>query len=149
MYEMVFGDGQSGLAILGALGFTKVSDVGRYRSCWIERDEDGALRAAVYTRNGGGNRECWADQSEVPDGEQCACTGCIQTRVLPMHQGYLFDRDDEFDSTYCTNYFSLPDDLAERIERMVKDGGAEVQAPVDMSERWQEAIKAIGAGPAE
>lgn len=56
MYELVFDDGEKGLPLLAVLGFKKASDVGRYRSAWLEKDDKGIVRIAVYTRNGGGNR---------------------------------------------------------------------------------------------
>lgn len=142
MYEMVFADGEQGLPLLGALGFKSVGDVGRYRSSWIERGEDGKPRIAVYTRNGGGNRDHWGDEKEA--GEECHCTGCTISVHLPKHPLYLFDRDDDFDYTYCTVYFSIPDKLKAVLDRSDKDWEKKIQDAVDMSDVWQKAIDNIG-----
>lgn len=53
LYNMVCGQNGAAGAILATLGLT-TSDVGRFRDCFISEGE-----IAVYTRNGGGNRECW------------------------------------------------------------------------------------------
>ena len=68
MYAMVLGDSnlpnRSGF-LLGILGNP---DVGRFRDAWLEKDAQGVPQIAVYTRNGGGNRECW-HESEPTWGE--------------------------------------------------------------------------------
>ena len=53
LYNMLFGSNPLSTVLLGTLGLTK-QDVGRFRDCFIS---DGKI--AVYTRNGGGNRECF------------------------------------------------------------------------------------------
>lgn len=204
LYNLLSGRGASGNALVAVLG---IEDVGRYRDAWIERGDDGKLRIAVYTRNGGGNRECWhADDPEWgdeaceheafeaeedereryvvndnnpaqgvhlmgagPNGETmseretgrkvmvtryrclkpgtsaCACVGCTQEYRLPAHPLYLFDQDDDFDCTYCTNYFSLPAEFEAAVEAAAGDdvGGAR-----NMSEWWQTAIDALAAAHA-
>lgn len=142
LYEMVFADGEEGLPLLGALGFKSVSDVGRYRSSWIEKGEDGIPRIAVYTRNGGGNRECWKD--DLKDGEECHCVGCTIEHDLPKHPQYLFDQDDEFDCTYATIYFSIPDNLKKMLDEADSDWVNKVQDEVNMSETWKKVIDSIG-----
>ncbi|MBG0738826.1 hypothetical protein IV500_05250 [Paeniglutamicibacter antarcticus] len=75
-------------------------NLGRHRGTSLERDDDtGEPVIVVYTRNGGGNRECWQDDC---DGQ---CTGCIQTDAIPALPTYLRDEDDEGDRTYANNYF--------------------------------------------
>ena len=128
MYEMVFGDGDAGIGWLGALGFSHTTDVGRYRSAWLEQPVGEEPRIAVYTRNGGGNRD---EYSSV-------------FAELAQHEHYLSDRDDEFDSTYATIYFSLPTILIEEMDEAVPDWRERVQPQVDTSARWGAAIDAIG-----
>lgn len=53
LYNALFGMNQMSDVLLAALGLTR-ADVGRFRDCYIQND-----RIAVYTRNGGGNRDCW------------------------------------------------------------------------------------------
>jgi hypothetical protein len=140
MYGLVFGgEGPKtrGDVLLAVLGFESYGDVGRYRDSWVEKDPDGEPVIAVYTRNGGGNRECWADGEDEP----CAgdCTGCIATVRLPAHPMYLRDRDDDFDSTYATFYFRAPEEYRDQLAEVAQD-------PVNMSEVWLKAIDAIGGG---
>lgn len=200
LYEMIFQDGRDGLPLLAALGFKTVGDVGRYRSSWIEKADDN-FRVAIYTRNGGGNRECWCWDSaahddhvhierrtnvwsqgyidehgdeyhvkvlrpatnkdrrdpdgffvverdvqicDVRDSAECSCVGCLIEHRLPQHPGYLFDQDDDFDSTYATIYFAVPEGpLLDAIKQAEAEG---VEFPVvDMSERWTSVIDALKA----
>lgn len=140
MYHLVFGgDGarDRGAVLLGLLGFETLGDVGRYRDAWVERDPNGKPIIAIYTRNGGGNRQCTAEALELD--EQCdgTCTGCVATHKLPAHPLYVRDQDDSFDSTYATFYFFPPDEWVEPLTQVASD-------PVDTDQRWQDAIAAIG-----
>jgi hypothetical protein len=53
LYNIMFEQNPKGDVILATLGLTR-QDVGRFRDCFVA---DGKI--AVYTRNGGGNRDCW------------------------------------------------------------------------------------------
>ena len=128
MYAMIFGENEASDAILATLGLTR-GDVGRFRDVFIT---DGKI--AVYTRNGGGNRECWEDSKE---GTECHCPGCTICDILPRHPMYLSDADDDFDSTYATVYFRFPPEYAEELRRL--DSGEKF----DPSQRWLDAIEAL------
>jgi hypothetical protein len=97
MYNAMFGDGERGYPLLSMLGFEKPSDLGRYRDGWLEDDGDGGYRIAIYTRNGGNNRE-----EHMPD--------------LSGHPYYISDKDDSLDNTYATIYFRLPPMLLEVVK---------------------------------
>ncbi len=134
MYDLVAGDGgqrDRGAILLAVLGNP---NVGRFRDAWVEKGEAGEPVIAIYTRNGGGNRQCYCD-----DGEHelsGPCTGVIASELLPAHPLYLRDVDDSFDSTYATFYFRTPDEY--------RDALAEVaQEPVDTDARWQQMIAAL------
>jgi len=165
MYNMIFEENSKGKLILAALGLT-TADLGRYRDCHISKG-----RIAVYTRNGGGNRDCWCTYNrkfgrigckhhivieeeldrfyveekfadnfpvkysvyritsigkeqlvskgnmvqneyyfcDAPASIECACPGCIISYRLPKHPNYISDKDDGFDETYATIYFSIPE----------------------------------------
>lgn len=102
MYNMLFGVNPLSGILLGLLNLDTRS-VGRFRDAFVANGE-----IAIYTRNGGGNREHYDDQDP---GLDCGCTGCIITYNLPTHPNYLRDEDDSFDSTYATVYFSIPDEM--------------------------------------
>lgn len=140
MYHLVFGGEaakERGEILLAILGFDNFGAVGRYRDAWVERGADGEPIIAIYTRNGAGNRECWRE--DEPGSCDGTCTGCIAEEVLPRHPHYLRDQDDEFDGTYATFYFSVPEQWVEPLAEVAGD-------PVDTSKRWQDAIAAIGGG---
>lgn len=123
MYNMIFpiNPDRCG-AILGLLGFAKPDEVGRFRDAWVEKDSDGKTPIfAVYTRNGGGNRE---DQAEAI------------TR-MQEHPLYLRDADDEFDYTYATFYFRTPEGILEDVDPN------DLQDHVDTSQRWLDALDAM------
>lgn len=193
MYGLVFGDAdrpdRAGflLAVLGS------PEVGRLRDVWLEKTSDDRIEIAVYTRNGGGNRDCWHNEDPswgepgckhetfhrektvwLNDGEgepklewrvgrkwprrteyltgefeeedsykclapgsiECGCVGCIAQYRLPTHPLYIRDQDDDFDSTYATFYFKVPDEFLEMLTPLAGDH-------IDTSKRWADAIDAI------
>jgi hypothetical protein len=137
MYEMVFQDPNRERRAAVLLAILGNPDVGRLRDAWVEKGERGPV-IAVYTRNGGGNRDHYGDG---PAGIGCDCTGCIATYQLPAHSQYIRDADDEFDATYATFYFWPPED------RKVLDLLTAVAVdPVDTSQRWKQVIDAIQDG---
>lgn len=137
MFDLVFGSNPNVKQFVD----TVIGNTGRYRSAWIEKGQDGLPILAVYTRNGGGNREHW-DKDKEP-GDQCDCTGCIATYRLPKHRLYISDSDDEFDSTYATFYFHLPEELLRQLDTANPGWRERVQAHVNMSERWLEVIESL------
>jgi hypothetical protein len=139
MYNMVFGSegpAKRGRILLAMLGFQSFTDVGRYRDAWVETSEDGPL-IAIYTRNGGGNREsCREPDGVFHDSVGCSCPACVANHVMPAHPGWVTGRDDEFDCTYRTEYFSAPAEYLELLASVASD-------PVDTSERWHAAIASL------
>jgi hypothetical protein len=193
LYELAFSDpGRPDRArvLLAVLGNP---EMGRFRDAWLEKTNDGPLEVAVYTRNGGGNRECWHDsdptwgepgckhetfhreksvwlndgegepqpewrvgrqwprrteyltgefEEEVsykclaPDSIECDCVGCIAQYRLPTHPLYIRDKDDNFDCTYATFYFKVPDEFVEALEPLAG-------THIDTSKRWADTIAAI------
>lgn len=140
MYDMALGDGyQAKRAEL----FMEVplnmltSDLGRYRDCWLEVDENDILRVAVYARIGGNNRASY--QANIDH--------------VRTHPGYMFDKDDGFDSTYATFYFRFPTEVPphllaqpeagynqENWESALEVMRANATPPVDTDKRWKDAI---------
>jgi hypothetical protein len=115
MYNLMFGRNPYAAVVLATLGLTP-GDVGRFRDAFVANGE-----IAVYTRNGGGNREAY---QEVID-------------KLAESPYYLRDEDDDFDCTYCTIYFSFPPDYAEGLAAM--DAGV----PFDPDARWHALFEAL------
>ncbi len=131
MYGLMFGQNPASDAILATLGLRQ-EDVGRFRDCFVCKGE-----IAVYTRNGGGNRECSGGQSDVDRDGDCVCVGCQMQNVIPKHSNYLRDEDDSFDSTYATIYYSFPTEFAEELKQL--DNGEAFEP----SKRWLDAIASV------
>lgn len=117
LYNMIFGTNPLSDAVLATLGLTR-GDCGRFRDCFVANGE-----IAVYTRNGGGNREQYQETIDE----------------LAKHPCYLRDEDDDFDRTYATIYFSFPKEYAEAL-KMVDSG-----VKFNPSKKWLDAIEAIKA----
>ena len=138
MYAMIFGESQHADTLLALLG-TKKSDFYRYRDCYLTDKR----QIAVYTRGGGGNRACGCDDATpeertvefAGDRHSPGCVRPIQASNR-KHPCYLFDEDDDFDSTYATFYFRLPDEA---------DRGAlaDVMPELSREERWSDFLGAL------
>lgn len=120
---MVHGMNPLSGALLATLGIDP-ANVSRFRDCFLARQEGGALEIHVYTRMGGGNRghEHWAEKDDPlqqVDGVGCPCTSCRMEFGLSSHPNYLRDFDSDFDSTYATYVFSIPEAFREDLEQLV------------------------------
>jgi len=59
MYNIIFGTHAEADVLLAIIGRTR-EDFGRFRDAYVA-EEGGEPVIAVYTRNGGGNRDCWCE----------------------------------------------------------------------------------------
>ena len=89
LYNMINGVNPATFFILPMLGEKHPDNYPRFRDCFVDNNE-----IHVYTRVGGGNRNCEFGEEE-----------------LQQHPNYLRDFDDEYDSTYATYVFSIPDEF--------------------------------------
>lgn len=96
LYNMLFGKNPDTSTILSCLGL-KESDIERFRDCHIDGKNG---RIIILTRTGGGNREAYPNTA------------------LVQHPLYLYDKDDDFDSTYARYYFSLPEPREEDLHEL-------------------------------
>lgn len=96
LYNALFGSNPSASALLKMAGLTE-DDIPRYRDCYAE---DGKI--IVYTRTGGGNRECYNDTAQT-----CKEYGCyhVSNAELSARPNHLSNYDDDFDCTYA--YFEF------------------------------------------
>jgi len=97
--EIINGIDPATIFILPMLGEKHPSEYPRFRDCFVEDDE-----IHVFTRVGGGNRNCGYGEEELRE-----------------HPNYLREFDDDFDDTYATYVFSVPDEFKEDFE-LVKMG---------------------------
>lgn len=85
--------------------------------------EDGVIYAALHTRQGGGNRECYCDGSDEFHEDGCLA---LNNEILVDHPNYIFDYDDSFDYTYATFVYRTEltaDDLATIKAQVVEANG--------------------------
>jgi hypothetical protein len=131
---MMHGVDQNAPLLMSILGLDVEggTPTGRFRD--IHVNEDGS-RIVLLTRNGGGNREHWDFSYENPEGEGCACPGCIQSYVLPKHPNYVRDWDDDFDSTFAHTEFSVPEEYL-AITRSIATG----EPPATLLEKTEAAF---------
>lgn len=135
MYNMLFGKNPLSDVFLAVLNLTE-QDCGRFRDAFVANGE-----IAIYTRNGGGNREHYSyDEPPVPAGLTCECTGCVIEHHLPLHPYYLRDEDDDFDCTYATVYFAIPDPAVAMLAAF--DSG-----DFDPSDRWGVMLDTLKQNP--
>lgn len=84
---------------------------GRFRDIWVG---EGGGTIILFTRNGGGNRECWCESVVNPAEGQPPQhkPGCLAQAIetLREHPQYMDDWDDESDATYAHFQFRVPDE---------------------------------------
>lgn len=79
--------------VLKAIGLTE-QDIPRFRGAGIDNG-----KICVHTRTGGGNREGYEEENDQ----------------LTLNPFYLYDEDDDFDSTYANFWFKIPEDLEKEL----------------------------------
>jgi len=137
LYNLMHGMHPLAGILLGVAGLDHRT-LGRFRDCYLGRSESGELEIHVFTRNGGGNREHFRDG---PAGMECGCYGCVITHHAPKMPGYVRDFDDEFDSTYATIVFSIPEKVRPALEGLVQERPDSV--PASHQERFEAFMKKI------
>ena len=135
LYNMMFGNSPLAGITLGALNLTP-NDVPRFRDAYFEADED---RLVIYTRTGGGNREYYG----APDGYDNEEYEGPFNLDLEAHPNYLFDEDDDFDSTYAYFYFSIPESFAPIFETFKSLGAGQDLNP---TEKFAKMIEDLESG---
>lgn len=113
MYNMLFGKNPDSNIILKMIGLTE-GDCGRFRDCYIERDN-----ILIFTRLGGGNRECLCSDEEIKNGHDCY-QKYIQN--LQKNKFYVKDWDDDFDCTYAYFEFEIPEPFKEIANKYATKG---------------------------
>lgn len=95
-YNMLFGMNDQADLLLAVIGLKK-NDIERFRDVRIEDD---GKTIAVYTRTGGGNRAYYPN---------------LTMRKLAT---WLGSEDDDFDCTYCTDRFAVPEKFVEDVRNL-------------------------------
>ena len=103
------------LFILPMLGEKHPDEYPRFRDCFTENNE-----IHVYTRVGGGNRGEGYGEEE-----------------LQSHPNYLRDEDDDFDNTYATYIFSVPQEWQKDYDLILKG------KILETSEAYQQRLRTV------
>lgn len=95
LYNMIQGVTQAVFFVMPMLGEEHPETYPRFRDCFLKDDDhpeyDDFIH--VYTRVGGNNRGCGFGEDE-----------------LIQHPNYVTSFDDDFDNTYASYIFSIPDE---------------------------------------
>ncbi len=135
MYNMVFGMNPLSGPLMAALQIDP-DRVGRFRDCYLARDEE-RLVIHVLTRNGGGNREHYGAVRSA----ECECAGCFMEFRADKMAGYIRDFDDTFDSTYASIVFAVPTELEHLLNQISIRRPEVVQKP--LHQRFQGLLEAL------
>lgn len=105
LYNMLVGYSPACIIFLPMLG-RKADEYPRFRNCFLSDDNE---KIEIYTRVGGGNRGCGYGEEE-----------------LYKDPNFVTTYDDEFDSTYATYVFNVPEKWKADFERITNDKWDEV-----------------------
>lgn len=143
LYNLLYGTNVAAPVLMAALGIDE-SNVPRFRDCYLTKDKK---YIAIHTRTGGGNRDMYehpvrsrenypeyyqeGKESDWPTGPWNS-----DLRKLP---GFQYDKDDDYDETYATFYFDVPEHLKHLLE--------ELPVGETPAKRWQETIEKLKTDP--
>ena len=74
------------------------------RDCYLA---EGGDKVVLFTRNGGGNRDCWKLKGCKKDVHDRGCMVFVNSE-LTKHPEYLRDYDDDYDKTFAYFEFRVP-----------------------------------------
>lgn len=133
LYNLLFGRNQFSTILLKMLNTTEDA-IPRYRDCYL--DEKG--RIIIHTRTGGGNRafydsleSCKDHYPEYFNGNENDPSGPWNADLRKL-SGYLYDKDDDFDSTYANFVYRPRDEF-----KPIIDGLLAFNATTSPKDKWQ------------
>lgn len=135
LYNLIHGHNPMAPLLLAVLGL-KSGDVPRYRDCWWDGEHQ---RIAIHTRTGGGNRPFYDSEERCrdnypeyfPEDKPADHPSGPWNRDLRALPTFVYDEDDDYDSTYATFYFTVPEPMQWVIPHLT----AQDKTP---GERWQQ-----------
>lgn len=155
LYNILHGMNPASMILLRALGLRHHKfnpdgkwPTGRFRDIHISGEGD---KIILFTRNGGGNRDCWdyegCKDASTPETHDPGCLVHVNWE-LTEHPLYVKDYDDDFDSTYASFEFEVPQVL-DRILPLDKLLKAQGGPPRPFRERFREVMDEIKSMPPE
>lgn len=115
LYNIINGANPATFFILPLLGEKHPDDYPRFRDCFVNNEAE-EPEIHVYTRVGGGNRNCGFGEEE-----------------LRKHPNFKMDFDDDFDRTYATYVFSVPKEWKNDFDKILE--GRLKETSVEYKER--------------
>lgn len=115
LYNLLFGVNQDADELLKMLDLTQ-DDFGRFRDAYLNENGTNII---VYTRCGGGNRDCYEDVFSK----------------MKKHPEYVTNYDDSYDCTYAYFVFNVPEKFKKQAKLM-----SDKTKPKSVHEKFQEAI---------
>ena len=128
LYNMIHGFNPLAGVLLKVLDVTP-DRIPRFRDCYFNGEH-----IVIYTRTGGGNRDYY-DSRATTDSEDYDGPFNEDLRALP---GYVRDEDDDYDSTYASFYFTVPEQFNYLLDKLKSMAQKETQ-----SERWEASLEKI------
>lgn len=116
LYNMLNGFSPACFFILPMLG-RKPEEYPRFRDCFVNNDNNSII---IYTRVGGGNRNCGYEEEKLYD-----------------DPNFIRTYDDDFDSTYGYYEFKVPDEWKDDFNLIMSGKGFQV------SDKYKQKIKEI------
>lgn len=110
MYNLMFGKNPTSDMLLAVIGF-KQYEIPRFRDVNFQILENDVYSIVVFTRMGGGNKDCWEQGKK----ENCDCPACKLEKIENAHELFIKSEEYEFDRTYSTLYFKCPEEFVEDI----------------------------------
>ena len=126
LYNMIMGCDMASFLVFPMLGFGHPENFPRFRDCHIEGEF-----IEVLSRMGGGNRDCW-EKGE----ENCDCCACMADKI-EKNPLCISRTDDDFDCTYCTFKFKVPEEWKKDFE-LIKNGNLK-----ETSEKYKNLVLSI------
>ena len=131
LYNLINGMNTAAAVALSPFLPRKATDFPRFRDIFLEAEDyygdDGDI--FIYTRMGGGNRDCWYDGEK-----DCDCPGCDASR-LEGHVQCVDRYDDTYDCTYSTFVWRVSDEDRPDFEALMEGRSA------DLSDRYKSRLK--------
>ena len=105
LYNMIMGYNTNACILLLPMLERKPEDYPRFRDCFLEEDD----KIAIYTRVGGNNRGRGHGEEE-----------------LYKDNNFVTNYDDDFDNTYATYLFNVPEKWKDDFDKIVSGNIKEV-----------------------
>lgn len=104
LYNMMNGMNASGAVVFSPFLPIRADKFPRFRDIFTS-DEEAPTKGDlyIYTRMGGGNAECWENGDD-----DCNCPACCAAKLEDLPE-CIAAYDDDFDCTYKTFVFKVPD----------------------------------------